>query len=149
MNIQRFEQLVEAYGADPKRWPEGEREAARALAHAQAEHCGPLLEAAHALDQALDCAPAGAPSIALRERVIGAAPRQRAPRFGLGQGVKGSGGPSWLWWPSAGLAAACAAGVLFGVVVTDHATRAARADTVLAANAELSLNEAADPMETL
>jgi hypothetical protein len=144
MNIQRFEQLVEAYGADPKRWPSSEREAARALAHAQAEHCGPLLEAAHVLDQALDCAPVGAPSLALRERVIGAAPRGRASRFGLGRG-----GPSWLWWPSAGLAAACAAGVLFGVVVTDHATRAVRADTVLAANAELSLNEAVDPMETL
>ncbi len=31
MNAQRFQDLAEAYGADPRRWPEGERAAAGAF----------------------------------------------------------------------------------------------------------------------
>lgn len=139
MDIERFERLIEAYGADPRRWPVTEREAARAFAHAHAERCGPLLEAAHELDLAMDCAPVGAPSLALRERVIGAAPRGLRP--GLGAATR------WLWWP--GLAAACAAGVLAGVVVTDQATRGVRADTVLAANTELALADNTDGMDAV
>jgi len=139
MDIERFERLIEAYGADPKRWPAEEREAARALAHANAERCGPLLETAHELDLAMDCAPVGAPSLALRERVIEAAPRGRHRRLDASS--------RWLWWP--GLAAACAAGVLAGVVVTDQATRGVRADTVLAANTELALAETTDGMEAV
>ena len=46
MSLERFEDLAEIYGGDIARWPEGEREAARALLSAEAARLGPVLAAA-------------------------------------------------------------------------------------------------------
>lgn len=81
MSLQRFAQILDAYGARPERWPENEREEARALLQrspgARAEH-----EAARRLDAALDTAPLLTPSSELEARVLAAAPIAAATRGG-------------------------------------------------------------------
>ncbi len=56
MNRERFEQLLDAYGADPKRWPSSERAAAEAYAQAHAAEAAVLLREARGLDAAMDAA---------------------------------------------------------------------------------------------
>lgn len=63
MDRNRFEAIVAAYGADPRRWPEDERLAAQRLAAIDARAASLLADAA-ALDQALDAAQ-GEPDVAL------------------------------------------------------------------------------------
>lgn len=124
MDRDRLTVLIDAYGADLRRWPEGEREAARALLAADAEARERLAEAAD-LDAVLDAAPRPSVSIALRDRVLASAataglkPRRR---FHMGR---------LLWWSGAGWAAAACAGVAFGVGLTTHLTADAQADAVL------------------
>lgn len=76
MDRTRFDQLLEAYGADFARWPAGERAAGAAFA---TEHAGEVAQAmreARALDAALDAARgAHADVAALGARVLAAAPR--------------------------------------------------------------------------
>lgn len=69
----RFEAILDAYGADPARWPEAERDAALELMRREPEGAQAALAAARALDAALDAAPDAAPSEALRARVLAAA----------------------------------------------------------------------------
>lgn len=56
MNRERFEQLLDAYGADPKRWPSAERAAGEAFAAAHPEDVVQMLTAARALDATMDAA---------------------------------------------------------------------------------------------
>lgn len=102
MNRERFEALLDAYGADLKRWPADERAAAEAFASANSGEAEPLLAAARALDGALDAARDNeAPSAALTSAVLAGAPRARTRQLGMA--------------PSAGWAlAACA---LLGVAL--------------------------------
>lgn len=53
MNLRRFGELVEAYGAEPQRWPAAERAAAQALLSGSAD-ARALQERARALDLMLD-----------------------------------------------------------------------------------------------
>jgi len=53
MTLDRFAALVDAYGASPARWPEGERAAAVELMQASAE-ARRLAEEADRLDRLLD-----------------------------------------------------------------------------------------------
>lgn len=108
MNAQRFEALLETYGAEPLRWPEAERPAAQAFSRTAQGQAA--IEAARALDDELDAWVAVQPSRELRARVLAAAPGPR--RWALPvQWVR-------LWAPGAGLAAAGLAGVLFGVMLS-------------------------------
>ena len=102
MNRERFFTIVDAYGAEPRRWPAAERAAALAFAEADAEAAARLRGAA-ALDAALDEHRPLAPSTALRRRIVEAAPRP---------GRRAS--PLKWFAPGAGLAAAGVAGVVFG-----------------------------------
>jgi hypothetical protein len=78
MDRARFEYLLDAYGADFRRWPFDERASAEAFARENAEALAPLLEGAHALDAKLSSAGvAQAPSVGLSGRVLAAAPRAR------------------------------------------------------------------------
>jgi hypothetical protein len=115
MSLERFEDLADIHGGDIARWPEGERESARALLAAQAERLGPVLAAAAQLDRLLDLAPAQSPDAALIGRLISAAPRPA------------SAGGRWIAGLSAalGLTAAAFAGVLVGVTVGRPAQMAA------------------------
>jgi hypothetical protein len=123
MTYERFEYLVDAYGGDLRRWPQAEREAARALRDAD-PRAAVLLREADGLDALLDAAPRPAPSHALREAVIASA---------AGAGLRGRRrGPGPLAWLSgAGWAAAACAGVVFGINLTSHLTADVQADAVL------------------
>ena len=101
VGLKRFEQIIDAYGGDPRRWPEGERAAAEALlaTHAEAQA---MAEEAARLDGWLDQVSETGPSDLLVRRVLKAAPA--APRtFG--------------WASGAGWAAAAAAGLVLGLSI--------------------------------
>jgi hypothetical protein len=120
MTAERFIALVEAYGADRRRWPEGERAAAEAFVAAWPEVAGPVLAEADDLDALLGRSTAPQASAALRDRVIAAA--ASAPRAGR------------RWIDRLGLifgAGWAAAGVVAGVMLTGHLTADAQADAVL------------------
>ena len=123
MTYERFETLADAYGGDLRRWPEGEREAARALLEGD-PRAAVLLREADGLDALLDAAPRPAASHALREAVIAS-----AAGAGLKARRRGPGPLAWL--SGAGWAAAACAGVVFGLALTSHMTANVRADTVL------------------
>jgi hypothetical protein len=140
MDRERFAGLADAFGADLSRWPEAERDAARALREAQPDVCEPLLAEAGRLDAALDGLTALEPSAALRERILASAPRYRRPLFSLGRFRRAA---PWLA-PGAGLAAACAAGAWLGMSASHIAETRMRADTVLVASADLSPGDSED-----
>lgn len=73
MTAQRFADLAAAWGGDLRRWPEAEREAARAFAAADPSAAERVLFDARQLDAALDLSPRPAVSAALRDRVIASA----------------------------------------------------------------------------
>lgn len=123
MDIERYRSLAEAYGADMRRWPEDQRDAALALHVREPDAAGKILAEAAILDGALDAWRPPAVSFDLRERVMAAAPRPRAAR----------GGRFGLWLSGAGLAAACAAGIVVGMAGSAAAVSDARADELLAA----------------
>jgi ferric-dicitrate binding protein FerR (iron transport regulator) len=98
MDETRFRALLDAYGGDPRRWPDAERAAALAFAAAHPASEA-LLEAAQTLDAALDLGDRPAPSDLLARRILASAPQRqvRTLRFAYG-----------------GLAAALCIGVLLG-----------------------------------
>ena len=83
MDLERFRQIVEAYGAAPDRWPENEREAALALL-ASSNEAALLLEQETALDRGMDAVSRNRPSDDLVARVLESAavhlPKQAARR---------------------------------------------------------------------
>ena len=107
MSFERFEDLAHTYGGEIARWPEGEREAARALLAENAARLSPVLADAAQLDRLLDLAPAQRPDAALLGRLIAAAPQPAAA------------GRRWIAGLGAalGLSAAAFAGIAVGVAV--------------------------------
>jgi|LNFM01.1.fsa_nt_gb hypothetical protein len=114
MDKQRFDSIVAAYGADPRRWPAVERDAALAFA-AEAQ---PDLADARALDALLELAPAPQPaSDVLATRVLHDA----------------AGVSRWRFAPAMALAACMVAGVLVGYGAGARAPASDGVDWVLAA----------------
>ena len=120
MTPERLTQLINAYGSDPRRWPEAERRAAEVLL-LRSPDARKVQTAARALDDLLDTvtlAPAGG---ALRQRIQdGVSPSTSAWRF-------------QSWWPQvAALAAAVVLGFLIGAselpVQTDKALEVEASD---------------------
>lgn len=75
MDRARFDTIVAAYGADPRRWPSHERDAAQALAAREQVD----LRDARVIDALLDASPSlAAPSDLLAARILRAAPKQPA-----------------------------------------------------------------------
>ena len=133
MNRDRFLEIVEAYGAEPRRWPAHERAAALAYREADSEAAAVFTQAA-ALDAVLDESRPIAPSAALRGRVAAGAPRPRRapPRLG--------------WWaPGAGLVAAGVAGLMFGAALL--APPEPQTETLLAESEAYDLLEVLEPVE--
>ncbi|AXF16920.1 hypothetical protein PQQ88_24125 [Paraburkholderia caledonica] len=77
MTPERFHQIVEAYGADPRRWPQQERAAAQAWADAHRAQADAYLAVAAELDTWLAADHVAPPDAALQQRIIGSAPRRR------------------------------------------------------------------------
>jgi hypothetical protein len=103
MTPERFHQIVEAYGAEPRRWPSHERAAAQAWAQLHRDEADAVLNAAADLDAWLAADKVDPPGAALQQRILGAAPVrqpvQRMPR-------------RRLWWSGAAVAGV---GLLGGV----------------------------------
>jgi hypothetical protein len=127
MTSERFLALVDAWGADARRWPEAERAAARAFAAANPGIALPALAEADAADALLHASRVASPSMMLRDRVIASA---------AGAGLKARReGRRWLDRLSiafgAGWAAAACAGVAAGIMMTTQLTADAQADAIL------------------
>lgn len=99
MTQERFIEILEAYGADPARWPEAEREAAEAYARAHPDLVADALAIEAELDAALGPAEVEASAL-LEARIMKSMPR---PATG--------GLPSWR------IAGAVAAALLVAVSV--------------------------------
>jgi hypothetical protein len=104
MTLEDFDDLALAWGPDIARWPADRQAAARDLIVARTPEAEATLNDAGLLDRALRASTLPSPSLALRARIIAAAPRPLA-RF-----------PSWRGWFGAALAASCAAGALAGLL---------------------------------
>ncbi|WP_162875611.1 hypothetical protein [Sphingomonas crusticola] len=102
MEFARFEALVAAYGATPSRWPEGERDAAEALARSD-PRAAALLAEADGLDTLLFAHRVAEPSRTLRAMVLEGAPT-RGPFI---RRIR-------LWWSGPAFALAAAAGIVAG-----------------------------------
>ena len=126
MDQDRFDRLIEAYGAAPWRWPETEREAATRFAQ-QSPAAAEKLARARMLDDALDVWGSARVPGTLRERIVQAAPGWRLPVFRRPK----------FWWASAGLAAACALGVVVGAAAAPPLTAGREADPVAAMASQL------------
>lgn len=108
MTIERLSDILDAYGADPLRWPESERLTAQALA-AREPRAAALVADAMATDALLDAAPAEAPSPALVAAILKGRP-QRPLLVRIWRGLF----PEMpVWRPALGMAAALAIG--FGI----------------------------------
>lgn len=118
MTHERFARIIEAYGADPRRWPDAERAAARAFALAHPGEAQARLAAAAALDACLAGDAVEPPGRALRRRVEAAArgPGRRR-RMPLAR-------PRFWWLSGAALAGVGAAGLVAGAVATAFFTAA-------------------------
>lgn len=97
----RFAEILAAYGAEPRRWPDAERGAAQAFLR-MAPGAAARLEAAADVDDLLLLSRAPLPSAVLRGHVLSAAPR-RSVR-----------GRALLWWAGFAMAGAAVAGALTG-----------------------------------
>ena len=121
MSLDRFADLVDAYGARLERWPEIERPAALALLDGSAP-ARALCEQAAALDALLDQAAIPAPSPELADRILALAPAPgNAPKI-RNEGLSGRM-RHWLqlllpeaadWRGAAALAASLLVGIALG-----------------------------------
>jgi hypothetical protein len=113
MGLDRFRELLDAYGAEPGRWPANERGPAEVLLTQNAE-AARLRKQAAAIDAMLDRATL-APPVIDAERLIAsitAEPQRTAEIVALRPGRRPSAGGFWL--KVASLAAAAAIGFLVG-----------------------------------
>ena len=114
MGLDRFRELMEAYGAEPGRWPANERGAAEVLL-AQNSQAARLRDQAASVDALLDRATL-APPVIDAERLIAsvtAEPQRTAEIVTLRPARRAAPGAFWL--KIASLAAAAAIGFLVGV----------------------------------
>jgi len=123
MDARRFAALTEAYGGDPRRWPQAEREAAAAFASSETGQA--ISRNAGALDALLDSYSIRHPGKALHDTILRTADRyvvrRRHQRF---------------WWLGLGLAGIGLAGAIAGLVLVTVVTPEIQSDHyVLDANA--------------
>jgi hypothetical protein len=112
----RLTELIAAYGADPKRWPEGERRGAKALL-AQSPELRAMLRAESRLDAALDALPRPSADEALVRRIEAAARRRPQGAELIPAKRRALSWPRWRLIPSGlGLAGTAAAlGFFMGI----------------------------------
>jgi hypothetical protein len=105
MTPERFQTIVDAYGADPRRWPQGERADAQAWAALHPGEAAALLAESASLDAWLASDALEAPPRVLAERIIATAPAHRRwlPR-------------RQLWWSGAAFAGIGLAGGVAGAL---------------------------------
>ena len=116
MTLTRFEELVSAYGSDPKRWPEAERVDALTLLE-RAPELRERMREAQTLDAILDRMPSDVPAAAMA-RATASIERgmsgSRKPAQNKAFGLWSWGGISTMVWPRA---AAFAGIAMLGVFI--------------------------------
>ncbi|MFC4728325.1 hypothetical protein [Coralloluteibacterium thermophilus] len=119
MTLDRLDTLLDAWGADPARWPAAERDAALALVAASAE-ARTRQAAAARLDAALALPDPPGASMRLRRAVLDGIP---VPRPGLAARLRGLLQPLGGWrMAGPAFAASLALGVAFGSFVPKQET---------------------------
>jgi len=122
MTPDRFRAIVDAYGADARHWPAGERAAALAWADAHQDEAHALLSASAQLDAWLATDAPPQPDAALTRRIIASAPAWApAPRGLASRGVAARSPRARVWWSGAALIGAGLAGALAGAFVVSFA----------------------------
>lgn len=97
MTPERFRTIVAAYGSDARRWPDGERAAAEAWAHAHPADALAALDDAAELDAWLANDTVAPPAPALVARIVATAP-PRGARGGAGPcGGRARHSRAWAW----------------------------------------------------
>jgi len=124
MTPERFEILAEAFGGDVACWPDAEREAAAELMAAEPAWARAILARAGDLDAALAAYAPPRAAADLADRIVAGAPRASAAR--------------WVGWllpvgMGAGLAAACAAGVVLGAQLSAPSATSDDPDAIVTA----------------
>ena len=115
IDIQRFEQLLQSYGANADRWPTTERDAALALVQASSD-ARRLFDETVQLDGILDLAASPEPTAALAARIVAAAEPAPAWREWLA-GIAAEIWPFGRQWQAAAiLASAAILGLALGTV---------------------------------
>ncbi|HVW57704.1 MAG TPA: hypothetical protein VHC00_18670 [Rhizobiaceae bacterium] len=105
MTPERFAELVEIYGAELRRWPEEQREAASACMKKHPKETARALQAARMLDETLDRYAVPGPGARLTTAIIDASPPLRAAARRIR-----------LWRQGVGFAALGLAGALAGAL---------------------------------
>lgn len=150
MTVERFQALIEAYGADPARWP-ADKGAAMARFANQSAAAKALLKEAAALDAALSFYAVPEPSAALTERLLGdsAAALLRGAQASAPLVKTRADWLQWLtaaasrWAPASALAGAAALGMVVGVQLNTSAIGDATV-YALADQATINLPDAQD-----
>lgn len=109
MTPERFARIVDAYGANPSRWPIDERAAAKEFAKAHPDEARARLSEAAALDMFLAADIAEPASRSLQRRIIASA---NAP----GRRPLRAARPARWWLPGAAIAGAGVAGLVAGAL---------------------------------
>jgi hypothetical protein len=114
---ERLRTILDAYGANPSRWPQDERAKMEAFIHARANEAD--LNEALAVDRALDAAPGVVASATLSARIMESfdniASRPSIRRLvNVVANLVWPGAP--VWQPSAALAASLIVGLALGVL---------------------------------
>ncbi|GAB7521358.1 hypothetical protein [Paraburkholderia sp. 2C] len=122
MTPDRFRTIVDAYGADARHWPAGERAAALAWAEAHRDEAHALVSAAAQLDAWLATDTPPQPDAALTHRIIASAPAwvpALAPAWSPhGRASRTARSPrARVWWSGAALIGAGLAGALAGAFI--------------------------------
>ncbi|QGZ58539.1 hypothetical protein [Paraburkholderia acidiphila] len=130
MTPERFHTLVAAYGADPQRWPQHERDDALEWARAHRAQADALLDEAMELDSWLARDMVAPPSRACFEQIVAGAPVK--PALTPVSAAKRRS----FWWSGAafagvGLAGALAGALTISLVVLGGPTPAAPHETYL------------------
>lgn len=105
MTAELFRELVETYGAEPRRWPQGRRQAAIAFMEDHNEEAAIILETGRRVDDALDRYVVRGPSATLTRIIIESAPSIRV-----------TARRARLWKEGASFAAVGLAGALIGAL---------------------------------
>lgn len=116
MTLERFLAILDAYGGDPHRWPQAERQAAKMLCEGS-QAAQEARARAQALDSLLQTAPDAPASRALQNRILERL-ADAAPRTGWGARLRALAQAIWpgaAWRPAAALAASAVIGLAAGV----------------------------------
>jgi hypothetical protein len=110
MTPERFQAIVEAYGADSRRWPAVERDSALEWAGRHRQEADALMADSAWLDACLMSDVAPQPGDALFARIVASAPASSPRRSEAKKSRR------WVWWSGAAFAGVGLAGGLAGAL---------------------------------